>query len=237
MKTKIIIQTIGSVAKEEKLITLNNHIIPNTLVLENEEPYPGYHGKNLPTGSKPISIFLITKEDYSTQKILRINKKIKKYFQTNFDAVPGLICLNNEKLPCIRIRDIKNYDVVGDLQKCFFSEKISFMKKRKIDASGVIILKKLFNLEMLEDYFYKDEDEASTFYFRISRQLSFPEFLAVMHSLRNNLDPDTINFDAALASVYTKDVLDLVRVYSKGADLDYLKMLQQMFETEMKKMD
>ena len=65
MNPKTIIQTIGGVAKEETLFTLTTSVMPNTFVLENEEPYPGYHGKNLPSGSKPISVFLITKRKHS----------------------------------------------------------------------------------------------------------------------------------------------------------------------------
>lgn len=146
MKPKTLIQTMGGVAKEENLFTLESHIMPNTFVLENEEPYPGYHGANLPTHAKPISVFLMTKKKYSIQKVLRLNQKIKKYFNHPFDAVPGEICLNNEVLPCIRIRDLDNYDLVGDLQKCFYSEGILFQKKKTVRAEGVISLKKVFNL-------------------------------------------------------------------------------------------
>jgi len=73
MDKNVIIQTIGGIAKEEDLFTLTNHVMPNTFVLENEVPYPGYHGKNLPTDPIPISVFLVTKEKYSTEKILRLN--------------------------------------------------------------------------------------------------------------------------------------------------------------------
>jgi len=228
---------MGGVAKEENLFTLESHIMPNTFVLENEEPYPGYHGKNLPTNAKPISVFLMTKKKYSIQKILRLNQKIKKYFNHTFDAVPGEICLNNDVLQCIRIRNLDNYDLVGDLQKCFYSEGILFQKKRSVRAEGVISLKKVFNLEVLEDDIIKDLDDDSTFYFKVSRQLSYPEFVAVIKNLRNNIGPEKTNFDAALGVIYAKEVLDVVRIYSKEASLEYLSEIRSFIEAEIKKLD
>ncbi len=130
METRTIIQTIGGIAKLESLFTLESHIMANTFVLDMEEPYPGYHGMNLPTDSKPISIFLITREKYSTEHLLRINQNIKTYFESQFDAVPGVICIHNEDLPCIRIRELESYELLEELQNCFFSEGIKFMKKR-----------------------------------------------------------------------------------------------------------
>lgn len=237
MKPKTLIQTMGGVAKAENLFTLDTHIMPNTFVLENEEPYPGYHGKNLPTSAKPISVFLMTKKNHSTEKILRLNQKIKKYFKHPFDAVPGDICLNNDIIPCIRIRNLDNYDLVGDLQKCFFSEGIQFLKKKTIRAEGIITLKKAFNIEVLENDILKDLDDDSTFYFEISKQLSYPEFVAVIKNLRNNIATEKTNFDAALAAIYTKDILDVIRIYAKNASIDYLIELRNFVEVEIKKLD
>ncbi|MCF8379859.1 MAG: hypothetical protein K9H49_09805 [Bacteroidales bacterium] len=237
MKAKTLIQSMGGVAKEENLFTLESHIMPNTFVLENEEPYPGYHGMNLPTDNKPISIFLMTKNKHSVQKIMRLNQKIKKYFNHPFDAVPGEIWINNDKIPCIRIRNLDNYDLVGDLQKCFYSEGILFQKKRTVRAEGVITLKKVFNLEVLEDDILKDLDDDSTFYFRLPKQLSYQEFVAVIKNLRNNIASEKTNFDAALAAIYTKEILDVVRIYAKGASLAFLAELRGLVEIEIKRLD
>lgn len=237
MEQKMIIQTTGGVAKEESLFTLGNHIMPNTFVLENEEPYPGYHGSNLPKESKPISLFLMTKKKYSTERILRITQKIKKYFEHPFDAVPGTICINNDIYPCIRIRDLDNYDLVGELQKCFFSEGISFMKSKKIQNQGVITLKKLFNLEKIEKGFYKDLDDDATYYIQISKQLSYQEFVKVIKKVRNNIEAEKTNFDAALAAVYTREILDMIRIYHNDASLAYLKELKTAIEAEIKRME
>jgi len=237
MKPKTLIQTMGSVAKAENLFTLNTHIMPNTFVLENEEAFPGYHGKNLPGDTKPVFVFLMTKKKYSTEKLLRVNQKIRKYFKHPFDAVPGDICINNENLPCIRIRDLDNYDLVEDLQKCFYSEGLQFLKKKSVKAEGVITLKKLFCMEVIEGGYFKDSDDDSTFYFQIDKQLSYQEFSSIIKNIKNNIDTEKTNFDAALAAIYTKEVLDVVRIYSKGADLKFLKEIKDLLSLEIKKLD
>jgi hypothetical protein len=237
MDKNTIIQTIGGVAKEENLFTLTTHIMPNTFVLENEVPYPGYHGINLPTDSKPISVFLITKKKYSTEKILRITHNIKKYFEHPFDAVPGVICIQNDTLSCIRIKDLDNYDLVEDLQKCFFSEGIQLMKKKNISAPGVIQLKKQFNIVPVEDGIYKDLDDKSMFYISISKQLSWQLFVQITGKIRNNIDKEMANFDAALAAIYTRNILDVVRIYAREMDIEWLKEIQNRYLEEISKRD
>jgi hypothetical protein len=234
MKNGIIIETLGGLAKEEMLKTLADHIMPNTFVLETEEPFPGYHGANLPSDSKPISAFLITRTKYSPEKILRIAHNIKKYFAHSFDAVPGKICVQNLILPCVRIRGFNNYELIGDLQKCFFSEGIEFAKKRNISADAVIQLKKHFTIEEIEDEIYRDLDEHSTYYFRIQKQMSWQLFLKVTKVVRNNT---SANFDGALAAIYSRDILDVVRIFSPGITLETLKQLKQKYNQELEKFD
>jgi hypothetical protein len=232
MKNSNIIQTLGGVAKEESLVTLSDHIMPNSFVLETLEPFPGYHG-DLPTDSKPISVFLITKVKYSTEKILRIAYNIKKYFGHPFDAVPGTICMQNVIFPCIRIRDLDNYELIGDLQKCFFSEGIVFAKKRNIKSEAIIKLKKHFSIQEIADGIYKDIDDRSMFYLRINHQLSWQLFMQITQKIRNNIDLS--NFDAGLAAIYTKDILDVVRIFSNDISVDKLMILKEKYKQEIDK--
>lgn len=236
MKEKIRIQTIGGVAKEEMLHTLSSHIMPNTFVLENDEPYPSYHGENLPGGTKPFSIFLMTKKEHSTEKVLRLSQKIRKYFEHPFDAVPGKICLNNEILHCIRLRGLDDYKYAEDLQKSFFSEGVNFLKKRTVNANSVISLKKIFDIEPIEEFIFKDNDEPSTFYVEITQQLSWEQFRQLTYRVRNNIDKDKTNFDAALAAIYTKNVMDVVRIYAKDIEVERLRLIRKTYEEEILKM-
>ncbi len=237
METNTIIQTIGGIAKVESLFTLTSHVMANTFVLDMEEPYPGYHGTNLPTNSKPISIFFITKDKYSTEHLLRINQNIKKYFEYKFDAVPGVICIQNEDLPCIRIREIDSYELLEELQNCFFSEGIKFMKKRTVKAKGVIQLKKLFNIECIEDGIYKDLDDLSMFYVTLPRQVNWQMFVQITQRVRNNVDKQLANFDAALGAIYTKNILDVARIYSRETSLEKLRVIRKKYISIMEKLE
>lgn len=234
MKNNRIIETLGGLAKEEKLKTLSDHIMTNTFVLETEEPFPGYHGANMPSEAKPISAFLITRIKYSPEKILRIAHIIKKYFPHQFDAVPGKICMRNDVLPCIRIRGFNNYELIGDLQKCFFSEGIEFAKKKTVSADAVIQLKKHFTIEEIENGIYRDLDEHSTYYFEIPKQMSWQLFLKLTQIVRNNTSAD---FDGALAAIYSRDILDVVRIFAPGITIETLKQLQSRYSQELQKFD
>jgi hypothetical protein len=234
VKNQYIIETIGGLAKEESLVTVVNHIIPNSFVLETLEPYPGYHGSDIPSEVKPASVFLITKRKYSTEKILRIAHKIKKYFSQTFDAVPGTICMQNETVPCIRIRDLNNYELIGELQKSFVSEGIVFAKKRNIRADAVIRLRKHFKIQEIEDGIYKDLSDPAMFYIRINCQLTWKMFMKMTAKIRNNVV--NTNFDAALAAIYTKDILDVVRIYARNITIENLKQLKEKYYQEIEKM-
>lgn len=234
MKNGRIIETLGGLAKEEKLKTLSDHIMPNTFVLETEEPFPGYHGANLPSDARPISAFLITRTKYSPEKILRLAHIIKKYFPHQFDAVPGKICMRNELLPCIRVRGFSNYELIGDLQKCFFSEGIEFAKKRNVESDAVIQLKKHFTIEEIDEDIYRDLDEHSTYYFCIPKQMSWQLFQKLTQIVRNNT---SANFDGAMAAIYSKNILDVVRIFAPGISLDTLKQLKTRYIQELQKFD
>ncbi|MCB8995037.1 MAG: hypothetical protein H6538_05475 [Bacteroidales bacterium] len=233
MKKGTLIETLGGLAKEERLKTLADHIMPNTYVLETEEPFPGYHGANLPTEAKPISAFLITRTKYSPEKILRLTHIIKKYFPHTFDAVPGKICMQNDVLPCIRLRGFTNYELIGELQKCFFSEGIEFAKRKNVSADAVIQLRKHFTIEEIDEEIYRDVDEHSTYYFRIPKQMSWQLFLKVTEVVRHNTAAD---FDAAMAAIYTRDILDVVRIYATGISIETLKELKKRYTQELEKL-
>jgi hypothetical protein len=238
MENKRIIQSIGGIAKEETLYNLTNHIMENTFVLENDAPYPGYHGDNLPTEPVPISVFMMTKKKHSTEHILRLSESIRKYFEHSFDAVPGIICVNNDTFPCIRIRGLDNYELIEELQNCFFSEGVKFMKSKKIRTKAIIQLKKLFNIELFDTDIYKDLDDKNTFYIDIKEQVSWSKFAQLSRNVKNNIDKDKANFDAALGAIYTSpEILDVVRIYGKEMDIAKLKLIQKTYLNELKKME
>ena len=173
---KVLIETMGYIKKEANLSTVENNIIPNTLVLESLNPYPDYHGKNLPEQSTPRSLFLIVNKDYSFEEVARIIKKIKGEFQFDFNASQGNIYFKTTSYSCIRIKYLKSYTFLPELQQKFQSEGISFAKKKLINSTGIIVIKKHFYVDEIEEGVYRDLDENSKFYNDLPVALPWGDF-------------------------------------------------------------
>ncbi len=221
----MIMETFGSLVKEEQLRTVEVGIIPNTLVLENLEPFPGYYGAQ-PTDRMPDSFFLVITQKESTEKILRLTHIIKNNTNINFEGSPGRICIYNDTYQSIRVRGIEDYTLLAGIQNYYRDAGISFMKKRKIDAPGIIQIKKIFPIEKVDNIVFKDI-ERDMYYLRIDKQVSWSHFKKVTSQVKNNLQ--LADFDAALAVVYTRDVMDLIRIYGKDIQMQTLHEIHRKY--------
>lgn len=233
MEIKRIIETLGEISKVEKLQTLNNNILENTLVLEEIEPFPGYHGANLPSGYNPVAVYLVSRKKNPTVRIMRMTQEIRKFFKHDFDASPAEICINNDVFNCIRLRNLEGYEIIPELQKCYMDEGLKFMKKKKISGDGIIELKKHFELEMLEEGIYKDLDDPLMYYFRVPRHMNWHLFLEITTSIRHNID--NLNFDAAVGAIYLKEIIEVVRIFARDMGLKDLKIIRQKYHEELRK--
>ena len=224
---------MGSITKVEKLETLDSNILINTLVLEEVEPFPGYHGANLPSGYNPTAVYLIIKKKHTSIKMLRITQEISRHFKHEFDGTSANICINNDVFNAIRLRNLENIKILPELQKNYMYEGIKFLKKKSIKGDGIIELKKHFELEALGEGIYKDLEDPLMFYLGIPKHLSWQIFLEVTTSIKHNLD--NLNFDGALGSIYLKDIVDVVRIFAKDMELDDLSMIRQQYLDELRK--
>lgn len=228
-----IIETIGSISKVEKLETLNNNILENTLVLEEIEPFPGYHGANLPTGYNPTAVYLVLSKKVSTVRIMRITQNIRKYLKPGFDSTVARICINNDVFNCIRLRNLDSYAIIPELQKNYLHEGLKFLKKREIHGDGIIEVKKHFELEKLEDGIYKDLEDPLMYYLQIPDHLNWSVFLEITTSIRHNLDD--LSFDAALGAIYMKEITEVVRIFARDMGVPDLQKIRQRYIEELSK--
>jgi hypothetical protein len=227
------IQTIGSMAKEELLQNIESNVLPNTFVIENREPFPGYHGKNLPTEPIPDSIFFITQTVYTYEKILRLGQKIRKFMNLYFDACYAKICVFNDTYHAIRIRDIDNYTVIQEIQQYFLDEGVKYKKNKKIETHGIIQLRKHFDIKYIGDNIYTDNRDDSMYYLAIPYQLSWSLFRDVTKKIKNNIDNS--NFDAALGSFYFRDIVEFIRIYAKNLDMERLMIIRNKYIDALEK--
>lgn len=221
------LETFGSIIKEEQVKTVEHSILPNTFVLENLGSFPGYYGANLPVHRDPDSIFLVTTQKASTEKILRITHDIKKKSQLRFEGSPANLCISNNNFNAIRLRYLKGFDHIAEIQEHYRDAGITFAKLKKVEENAVIQIKKVFKVESLSPKILKD-DEEDMYYLKINEQLTWSHFKKVTMQLRNNVQISA--FDAALAVIYGAEILDLIRIYSKSLTLAELEQLHDKYE-------
>ena len=233
MSTTRIIETMGSISKVEKLETLDSNILENTLVLEEIEPFPGYHGANLPTGYNPCAVYLVNKKKHSPVKILRMTQEIRKSVKFELDGTSAEICINNDVFSCIRLRNLPEYSIIPELQKNYMHEGLKFRKKKKISGEAIIELNKHFELERMDEGIYKDMLDPLMYYIEVPRHLTRRLFLEITATIRHNID--NLNFDAAVGAIYLKDIIEVVRIFAKDVSREDLKVIQEKYIDEIRK--
>lgn len=225
MNQKILLETIGTIEKKEMLGPVGY----KELVLEAFQPFPGYHGTNVPDHIKPNSLFAITRSKYTEEKIIRAIQKIKNEQGFSFDGSPGMVTLYNMLNPCIRFKDLDTYDELPPILKAFEVEGIEFMSNRKIEPyTGIIKVKKYFLVEVLSDYLFNDAEDPNMHYFSIPIQLRFNQFEKITIDLKHNLEDS--RFDAALGTIFRKTgVIDVIRIYDDKCTPEKLNLIRSKY--------
>lgn len=232
MAEKYIIETMGSISKEVKFVNLNDRIIPGTLVLEAQEPFPGYH-HDVPLPTVPGTIYFVTAEFYTREDITRKGQDIKKIVNESFDAATGQVSIYNDVYPCIRVHDLKSFDYIEEIQNCFKDFGIKFRKNKKINAKGITKIKKYFVLNELEEGVYLDMENDKMAYFKIPN-LSWKIFEKITYTIKNNWEKAM--FDAAIGTFYRRHELqDMIRIYRDNISKEILMEIRQKYLDEIMK--
>ncbi len=233
--SKNTIETIGYILKEEKFSTLKQSIIPNTFVVETQNPFPGYHGKDLPGEALvPEFVFFVTKKKYTTEDIARATKNIRKYLGRDIDVARADLNIFNKTYPAIRVKDIHDFKAIAELQNCYKSEGFEFVKQQSVETIGLINIQKHFYLQEEGGGIYLDLEDKDYAYFEIPSKLNFEQFRAITMKIKNSLEVS--KFDVALGLFYRRlGVVDVVRVYDKDMKLDNLKSIKERYDSELKK--
>jgi hypothetical protein len=225
MNQKVLLETIGTIEKKEKLGPVGY----KELVLEASHPFPGYHGTTVPDHVAPNALFAITRSKYTEEKIIRVIQKIKTNPDFTFDATPGMVTLYNMLNPCIRFKGLTSYDEMPPILKAFETEGIEFMSNRKIEPfTGIIKVKKYFLVEVLSDFLFKDAEDPNMSYFSIPVQLRFNQFEKITLDLKNNIEDP--KFDAALGTIFRKTgVVDVIRIYDDKCSMEKLELIRTKY--------
>ena len=224
--------TLGTITKKEQLRSVDLEKC-KSLLLETSNPFPGYHGHNLPEKSVPESLFLITKINYSDEEIIRAIQKIKQSTHPEFDATPCSISLQNSTSYGIRFKDL-SYAEVPEVVKLFGKYGILFKdKKQVVPYDSVIHIRKFFKMNEAEDGIYIDAECTNQFYLRLPKPLTWDLFEKMTISLKYNIEDS--NFDAALVYIYTeKGIVDLVRIFNFDYSIEKLKLIRHKYLEKLK---
>lgn len=221
------LETFGSVIKEEQVVTIESGILPNTFVLENLGSFPGYYGADMVPQNKPDTIFLVTNKKFPIEDIFRTTSEIKRRTGILFDGSSASININNNEYDAIRLRYLKGFENILEIQEYFIDSGISFAKLKRIEGVAVIQVKKIFKVRSILDGIFKDEEQ-DMYYLKINKQLSWGYFKKITAQVRNNISLPA--FDAALAVIYGSEIFDLIRIYSKTLTVEELQKLHEKYE-------
>ncbi len=233
MDTRVIIETIGTLTKIESVESLN---VSDWLVLENSQPYPGYHSQFEADFEKPRTLFFITKDKIDLETLIRKNEIVAKRFNQCYDATPCQLIIYSDIYFGIRIKYLRNFSLIPELMRLFTEEGISFRKPRRISESATITIYKYFRLEELTPTIYKDLDEKDERYVELPKELSMDEFVLLYRMVRNNMPNN--NFDAALAVFHRKKgIVDGVRIFEANSSLERLTEIQKVFIEQLERIE
>ncbi len=226
-----IFKTIGSILKKEILLNVSNDFSKKYFVLKNVNPFPGYYEQIIPDKKnlEHDSLFLITKEDYSNEKIFRTAKFIKNCCGLALNLAPGTIEVFNMKKSCIRVKGLADLNILISLIEEFNKYGIKIDKQNQVQQySGLIKIFKFFELRELDKEEWKDLNNKKLSYFKLNKYISWEEFENVTLKIKNNIDNNL--FDAAQGVFYIDNsITDIVRIYSANVDKNRLNKIKELY--------
>lgn len=240
MEVRSVITSLGYILKKEKLATFASQRNYPELILEDLDPFPGFYDHYfIPSNEnekRPRSIFIVLKElDLCKEdRLIRVTMHIKKVHSVSFNAAMAILQLFNKPVPSIRVF-IDDYNQLPELISHYKEAGLSFHSKKDIKPfQSLIEVRKLFEMNVLDEGIYQDSDQDHTYYLRMPSYLTWEEFERATITIRNNMDHKL--YDAAQAAIYEKSGLaDLVRIYDKQTNLETLKILQQKYINEIER--
>lgn len=232
MSTNKHLEVFGNLIKEETLVSMSQKNLPDTIVLEAPEPFPGFlhYYSDVPQPSKPLYLYFIIRSYHAFDEVVRASNAIMKRSHLEFDAGLAIISMNGKTCKAIRVRHLSDYDHIAELQELYINEGIEFKKPEKKKTSGfaVIRIKKMFYLEKLSDHIYMDKAKIGHGYFVIPTNMKWDDFVTLTKQVRNNWVKS--QFDAAMGYFFVdNEIVDMVRIYNPGLTFEYMEAIQKKY--------
>lgn len=229
MKTPRIIETQGSITKNEAINPVDYKILKNTCVAEAMAPYPDYYGL-VPQIASTNTLYLFTKKFYLLDEVLKTTCEMAEYFgyTKKLDVATSILDFNDYYHFAIRVKDFADYINIHWLQECFGSEGIIFLSKVCLKNFARVTVFKRFRIEKLETGIFLDKDNPYNGYISLPEPISTVEFDEMIEDLRNSIKCEL--FDAAIGSLKINSKTEsIIRIYSESMNTKLLRCVKQKF--------
>ncbi len=234
MEPQNAIEVMGTITKRETVLTITDKVLPGSLVFEAIAPFPGYYHE-APNTAKPVYMYLALQEQYPLIDIIRATAEVETVFDENFDAGKGFIRIQNETCNVLRVRHLRRYDLIGQLQQTYQQHGICFLQKtmRGFEESVQIRVVKFFNLQSIDEGIYLDTKEDFHAYLEIPKHYEWDDFNCLTDKVKYNWEES--KFDAAMGAFLHKGQLhEFVRIYSNKLNMSYLQQLRKLYLQKIK---
>jgi hypothetical protein len=227
-------EVFGTLTKTETVFTIDQKILPGTLVFEALQPFPDYY-YNTPNSAKPVYLYLALEEQFTLEDVIRASQKFQNDFDSPFDIGKGFLQIHDAKYNILRVRHLENYDLLDKFQRYFTDNGIRFLHKSKKYSNELVKIKiiKFFSLEEIDDQIFLDKREENHAYLEIPKFLTWEEMQNINNKVKYNWVES--KFDAAMGAFYYNGELhEMVRIYSDKIGLQYLQELRKLYLEKMK---
>jgi len=228
------VEAVGYTIKEENVDFLKHHILPNTLVINVNHPFPGYHGQPMLDNAKPRSILLVLKNKYSWEKIIRASQRINNFTDYDINCSIATIAIGNNYFYGIRVKGLPSYDEIPTIQHAFQEEGFELMKKKRYNDDMTVSMKvsKYYNTEKLEEDIYKDTDTDHMYYIQIPHHLNWELFRKITFDIKNNIS--NRNYDVSVGIFFMNNtIVDMVRVFKPNIKIELLREMKERYHKEI----
>jgi hypothetical protein len=228
-----VIETIGSITKMESVISIEQSILENSLVLKNIDPFPGFRKeKEKKSEYVTLSFFIILKNRYTSEKINSIIWDLASDKLVIFYPSIGEIITQSSIYSCIRIKGIKDLNQILNIQTYIYKHGLELMEYQNINCWARIKIFKTFKLVEIADGLYRDLNEGEKIYIRISNSMNWKDFERITKNVKYKLK--NRNFDSALGIIYRFcGPEDVIRVFDEEKTLERALLIKKMYFKEI----
>ena len=222
-------EIIGKLTRQENVHPIERNKISNTLVIHVPSPLATYYTR-FSQINKPNSVLLLTKTPASFEQILRATSKINTNNNLELDGAKCEITIGNKKYSGIRIKGIKEFSNIEEVQRFYEKEGFDYTKnvRMKSDIDTIIRVNKFFGIEKVEDDIYHSRHNNDRYYFKIPKHIHWDQFRDVTLDIKNNISVS--GYDVAKGIFYEKEgITEIVRIIKPNITMDMVKEVKDKY--------